>query len=195
MMDTADNQHPDSFWQADSDEATGRLVAIVRRVRPDVMVTYNERGDYGHPDHINAHRITVAAFEAAGDPARYPEQGLEPWAPKKLYFSAWPRSGVELMERLLREAGTEGSFGEDLQFMLELSTPDEQVTATIDVSSFIDIKRQAMFAHRTQMPADSWFTRMPESVWRQTWAAEHFRRAESHVPAPDQEDDLFAGLR
>src|SRR5919202_860339 len=94
MIGTPENDDPRSFWRADLDEAVGRLVALIRRYRPQVLVTYDENGFYGHPDHIQAHRVTVAAFEAAGDATRYPEQGLAPWAPQKLCYSTVPRNGM-----------------------------------------------------------------------------------------------------
>ncbi len=85
MMGRPSNQHPECFAQADLDEATGRLVRLVRQYRPHILISYNEEGGYGHPDHINAHRITVAAFDAAGDAGRYVAAGA-PWAPAKLYY-------------------------------------------------------------------------------------------------------------
>ncbi|HYF64775.1 MAG TPA: PIG-L family deacetylase, partial [Herpetosiphonaceae bacterium] len=91
MINTPANEHPESFNKADLAAATGRLVELVRRYRPQVLISYNEEGGYGHPDHIAAHKITVAAFHAAGDPEQYPEAG-EPWAPAKLYYTAWRRS-------------------------------------------------------------------------------------------------------
>src|SRR5438067_344043 len=105
MVDTPDNQDPRSFHQADFDGAVGRLVAIVRRTRPQVLLTYTEDGGYGHPDHIRAHQITVAAFDAAGDATRYPEQGLEPWTPSKLYYGLWTRTLFKRLVEGLREAG------------------------------------------------------------------------------------------
>ncbi len=99
MVGTADNERPDAFARADLDAAAGRLVALIRRYRPQVLVTYDENGFYGHPDHVNANRITVRAFARAGDPAAYRDQGLEPWQPAKLYYTAvpargWPSSGA-----------------------------------------------------------------------------------------------------
>ena len=196
MMGTDDNQHPASFWQADIDEATGKLAAIVRRVRPDVIVTYNERGDYGHPDHINAHRVAVAAFHAAGDSPRYPEHGPGPWTPSKLYYSAWPRSRFELMRRLLREADMADLLSQEEEDSdWDITVPDELISTAIDVSAYLDAKRAALAAHRTQMAPDGFFMRIPETIWRQVWSTEHFRCVESRVRAPDSEDDLFAGLR
>lgn len=205
MMGTADNQQPNAFWRADMDEATGRLVAIMRTTRPDVIVTSNENGDYGHPDHINANRVAVAAFHAAGDPARYREQGLAPWQPRKLYYSAWPRSGFARLQQLLAEAGiefpgeergnTEGETPEGESPDEVFGTPDELITTAIDIAAFVDTKRAALAAHRTQMGPESMFMRMPDTIWRLAWGTEHFRLIESFVSAPDKEDDLFFGLR
>jgi mycothiol conjugate amidase Mca len=196
MMGTADNAHPRSFWQADVDEATGKLVALVRRLQPDVILAYNENGDYGHPDHIQAHRIAVAAFHQAGDATRYPEQGLAPWTPRKLYYSAWPRSQADRMRQIQEEAGMQPQAGEgEDDFAEELITPDERITTAIDVSASIDAKLDALAAHRTQMGPPLWFSKVPRAIWRPVWATEHFVRAASRVPAPDREDDLFAGLR
>lgn len=105
MAGTVDNEHPDAFAGADLDVASGKLVALVRRYRPQVLVSYDENGFYGHPDHINANRITVRAFARAGDPAAYPEQGLEPWQPAKLYYTAVPRSRMAEFGRRLAEYG------------------------------------------------------------------------------------------
>src|SRR5262245_27326525 len=106
MMGTPDNEHAASFHQPSRDEATGKLVALVRRERPQVLVTYDENGFYGHPDHIRAHQITVAAYEGAGDPARWPEAGT-PWQPTKLYYTAVARSRIKNLGRVLSEAGIE----------------------------------------------------------------------------------------
>lgn len=196
MMGTPANERAGCFWQADLDEAVGTLVAIIRRTRPDVIATYNEHGDYGHPDHIQAHRITVAAFQAAADPARYPDQGLAAWAARKLYIDAWPRSVFARQRRLMAEAGIAMETGEgeeDIEALLD--TPDELVTTAVDVTDWVGTKRAAVLVHRTQMPADSFFVRMPESMWRAVWNTEYFRLLECRVPAAEREDDLFAGVR
>src|SRR5215213_4011199 len=109
MMGRAGNRDARCFWQADLDEAVGRLVFLVRTYQPDVMTTYNDFGGYGHPDHIRTHLVAVGAFERAGDPAWYPEQlegtGLAPWAPSKLYEQAIPASVREKMSAALEAAG------------------------------------------------------------------------------------------
>ncbi len=109
MAGTADNDHPASFLHADLDRAIGRVVAILREERADVVVTYDENGGYGHPDHIRAHQVAVAAFRAAGDPTRYPEAG-PPWAPRKLYYAILTRSALRRFGEALRAAGVEVPF-------------------------------------------------------------------------------------
>jgi N-acetyl-1-D-myo-inositol-2-amino-2-deoxy-alpha-D-glucopyranoside deacetylase len=194
MMGTPENDDPASFWQADLDEATGRLVALIREHRPQVLVTYDENGFYGHPDHIQANRVTVAAFHAAGDPARYPEQGIAPWAPSKLYYTAIPISRMLAFGRRLRELGIEAPFADD-PAELEIGTPDERIVATVDARAYAQVKRDALAIHRSQVGPNTFFLLLPPPVWEETMGTEYFERPISTVPAPDQEDDLFAGLR
>jgi mycothiol conjugate amidase Mca len=193
MVDTPDNDDPRSFHRADFDEATGRLVEIVRRERPQVIVTYNEFGGYGHPDHIMAHRIAVAAFDQAGDPGRFPDQGLPPWQPSKLYYTAWPRRMMRKVAQLLLEIGAPNPF-EDRD-PETLGTPDEQITTVIDMADQVPLKRAAWRCHRTQITADFFLLRLPEERVRAELGEEHFIRVRSAVDAPVPESDLFAGLR
>ncbi len=133
MVGTPDNERPDAFARADLDVAAGRLVALIRRYRPQVLVTYDENGFYGHPDHINANRITVRAFARAGDPAAYPDQDLEPWQPAKLYYTAVPRSRMAEFGRKLAEHGIRPPMGEGDQQPTEQhdarATDDKQAAA------------------------------------------------------------------
>ena len=194
MMGTEENLAPDCFWQANMEEATGRLVALVRRLRPEVSVTYNERGDYGHPDHITAHRIARAAYLASPDPARYPDTESPPWQPLKLYYSAWPRSRFRAMARRLAEAGIH-DLAEGDESAEQIAVPDETISTAIDVSAYVAVKERALLAHRTQMGPDSFFFRLPEDFRHDLWSVEHFCLAESRVPISLPESDLFAGLR
>src|SRR5688500_4695991 len=140
MMGTPANERPECFWQADLDEAVRDLVAILRETRPQVVVTYDSNGGYGHPDHIQAHRVTVAAFDAAADGSYAPELG-EPWQAGKLYFGAVPRSVLQMGIDLLREAGdSSGFFGVEKAEDLPFGVPDEQVTTEIDASEHLEAK-------------------------------------------------------
>jgi N-acetyl-1-D-myo-inositol-2-amino-2-deoxy-alpha-D-glucopyranoside deacetylase len=199
MAGTPENGAPGAFWRADLDEATGRLVALVRRYRPQVLVTYDENGFYGHPDHIQANRVTVAAFHAAGDPSRYPEWG-PPWTPRKLYYTAVPYSRLIAFGARLAELEIEMPGGDD-ESELEFGTPDEQVTTAIDVHAYAAVKRDALALHRSQVGPESWFLRLPPDLWLEAFGTEYFVLAAAAPPqAPaggssEREDDLFAGLR
>jgi mycothiol conjugate amidase Mca len=192
MAGLPENQAPGSFWSADLDEATNRLVELVRRERPHVLVTYDENGFYGHPDHIQANRVTVAAWEAAGDSNRYPDQGLEPWTPRKLYFTAIPRSNWRKFPERIRAAGIELPETDEEQ---DWGTPDELVTSRLDVSKWVALKREALMAHKTQMGANVIFSMMPPWLFDELFGTEAFVRVGCRVDAPEREDDLLAGLR
>ena len=192
MMGTDANSHPDCFWQADFMEAVGRMVRLIREYRPEVMTVYDAFGGYGHPDHINVHRVGTAAFFGASDLGRFPlEDGEELWEPLKLYWSVWPRSRIVTYATIQFERGdiTE----EDLETARHAGTPDQDVTCTVDVRDRINLKKAALQAHRSQVPSDwSWMSvsedLLPEIVGKET-----FLRVFSRVEAPHREDDLFAG--
>jgi mycothiol conjugate amidase Mca len=195
MAGTPENDNPHNFHHADPEEATRRVVRLIRKTRPDVIVTYDERGGYGHPDHIAVHRATVAAFDAAGDPDRFPEFELAPWQPRKLYYGAFPRSTFERMQELFREANPEGSAGPPDEDFSNFTVPDEQITTWVDVHPYLLQKQAALRAHRTQIAEDSPFLTMSAEIAQELAATESFIRVRSSVPTPDREDDLFAGLR
>ena len=180
MMGTPDNEHPASFHQASLEEATARLVTLVRRERPQVLVTYDERGFYGHPDHIRAHQITMAAFYAAGDPARWPEMGA-PWRPAKLYYTAVARSAIKNLGRLLSEAGIKTPFGDGEGREPEIGVTDELITTQVDVSAQVERKRQALLAHATQMGPEVFFAKMPPALFYQVFARESFHLARGRL--------------
>jgi N-acetyl-1-D-myo-inositol-2-amino-2-deoxy-alpha-D-glucopyranoside deacetylase len=194
MMGLPTNDRPHCFWQADLDEAVGELVRVIRDVRPQVVITYDDNGGYGHPDHIQAHRVTVAAVAAAGDPGRYADAG-GPWQVAKLYYTAIPMSFLRMGWEALREMGDEAPFGatdpEDLPF----GDPDEIVTTRIDARDHLDAKVAAMRAHRTQIQVDGPFFALSNNVGQRAFGLEHFRLVRGTPPPPGAvEDDLFAGI-
>lgn len=196
MAGTPANEDPRCFNKANLDEATRRLVTLIRQYRPHVLFTYAEDGGYGHPDHIMAHKTTVAAFDAAGDAARYPDAGA-PWTPLKLYYTTWlTRSRVHGLWYALRERGLPTLFGDaDAQEPPERGTPDDLVTALIDIRAYTAAKLDSLRTHRTQIRRDSPFLRLPEDLVQEYLGVEGYRRAQTRVQAPEKEDDLFAGLR
>ncbi len=193
MAGTPDNEDPRSFYRSDFGEATRRLVEIVRQERPQVLVSYNEDGGYGHPDHVLAHRITVAAFDQAGDPKRFPELDLAPWQPSKLYYTAWSRARMQRAVQLFAELGLPNPFEDrDLE---TLGTPDEAITTRIEVADWLERKRAAWRCHRSQITEDFILLRVPPERARVEMREEFYVRVRSLVDAPLPEDDLFSGLR
>ncbi|MDP9497798.1 MAG: N-acetyl-1-D-myo-inositol-2-amino-2-deoxy-alpha-D-glucopyranoside deacetylase [Actinomycetota bacterium] len=197
MAGTPTNERPDCFWRADLDEAVRELVAVVREVRPQVVVTYDENGGYGHPDHVQAHRMTVAAFDAAADPAYAPELG-EPWQASKLYWSAVPRSVLQAGIDLLKQSGETDFFGVERAEDLPFGVPDEVVTTEVDASEHLEAKVAAMRAHRTQIAVDGPFFALSNNVGQRAFGIEHYVLARGERGPGDgplgREDDLFAGL-
>jgi mycothiol conjugate amidase Mca len=190
------NDHPDCLAQADLQEATGRLVRLIRSLRPHVLTCYDEQGGYGHPDHIQVHRLTVAAFHAAGDAAQYPELGLAPWQPQKLYYTAYPRSYILRRYEIMRAMGAEvPSDRPDFDPNQVWGTPDDIITTRVDIRDFIMHKMSALRCHRTQIAPDWWFLRMSHEILREMFSQECFIRVASHVPVKAHEEDLFTGLR
>ena len=197
MMGTPANDRPECFWKADLGEAVRELVAVVRETRPQVVVTYDERGGYGHPDHVQAHRVTVAAFDAAGDPAYAPELG-EPWRASKLYWTAVPKSVLQAGIDALKEAGETDFFGVDSADELPFGNPDDEVTTEIDARQHLEAKVAAMRAHRTQIAVDGPFFALSNRVGMQAFGLEHYVLARGERGPGDgaqgREADLFGGV-
>ncbi len=197
MIGTPPNERPTCFWRADLDEAVGELVAVMREVRPQVVVTYDDNGGYGHPDHIQAHRVTVAAFEASSQPSYRPELG-EAWAPSKLYWTAIPKSVLQSGIDLLKESGSTDFFGVDSADDLPFGVADEVVTTEIDASDHLEAKVAALRAHRTQIEVDGPFFALANHVGQQAFGREYYILGRGELGAgagPDgREQDLFAGV-
>jgi N-acetyl-1-D-myo-inositol-2-amino-2-deoxy-alpha-D-glucopyranoside deacetylase len=194
MMGLPTNDRPDCFWRVDLETAVGELVRIMREVRPQVVVTYNEVGGYGHPDHIQAHRVTIAAFEASADPGRYPDAGPA-WQPSKLYYTAIPKSLLRMGYDALKEMGEETPFGVTSPDDLPFGDPDEIITTRIDARDHLDAKNAAMRAHRTQILVDGPFFALSNRVGQREFGLEHYRLIRGNPPADGVvEEDLFAGI-
>ena len=195
MMGLPTNDRPDCFWQADLEQAVGELVAVMREVRPQAVVTYNEFGGYGHPDHIQAHRVSVAAFDAAGEPGRFPDAG-RPWQPAKLYYTALPQSFLRMGYDALKEMGEEAPFGVTSPEELNFGDPDETVTTRIDARDHLEAKVEAMRAHATQIQVDGPFFALSNNIGQRAFGYEHFRLVRGGTPPPagELEEDLFASV-
>ena len=198
MMGVPANEHPRAFWNADLDEAVAHAVAVVREVRPQVVVTYDENGGYGHPDHIQAHRVAMGAVAAAADPAYRPDLG-EAWTTAKVYWSCVPRSvlqqGIDAMAAAGDTTFFEGATSAD---DLPFGVPDEEVAAVVDGRAFAGRKDAAMRAHPTQILVDGPFFALSNNLGLEVMAVEYYRLVQGERgpagPGPDSlEDDLFAG--
>ena len=196
MKDSPANDDPASFHQADFDEAVGRLVAEIRRTRPQVIVTYNDdQQGYPHPDHLRVHDISVPAFERAGDPAWYPEHG-EPWQPLKLYFTVWSRGRLlAVHQALLRLRGA--SPFDDAWF--ERPDQDGRITTQVNIADYLWARSGALRAHATQVdPSEAFWFGLTDEELAETYPYEDWILARSLVGQPEPgtvEDDLFAGIR
>ncbi|MDP6481439.1 MAG: mycothiol conjugate amidase Mca [Acidimicrobiales bacterium] len=196
MPDTEENSHPDAFANADPDEAIARLVKVIRRVRPHVIVTYpDDRRGYNHPDHLQVHDISVPAFEVAGDPDCCPEAG-EPWHPLKLYFTTWSRARIEGLHRRHLELGIESPYSE---WWFKRPSQDHLITTQVPVGDFWDVRHDSLLAHATQVDPESpfWFG-LPDEVARTVHPFDDYVLAQSLVGGPVDgriEDDLFEGIR
>jgi N-acetyl-1-D-myo-inositol-2-amino-2-deoxy-alpha-D-glucopyranoside deacetylase len=212
MMGTEPNANPDCFWQADLGEATGRLVSVIRAARPAVMVTYDANGNYGHPDHIQAHRVAVAAMQAAADPSRHPEAGASHWV-DKFYETAFNRDAWfallgEMKERGIKlpwdfdadppspdpDADADPAAGEGPP---SFGTPESAITTFLDISAFAAQKRAAMECHRTQLQDFGWMLGLPEDLAARAASTEYLvltRWPGRGVREGLREASLFEGL-
>jgi LmbE family N-acetylglucosaminyl deacetylase len=194
MAGSPDNDDPRSLVQADPVEVVGKIVRVMRQVRPQVVVTFEEGGGYGHPDHMAIHRYAVTAFQAAGDPRQYPEHlamGLEPYLPRRLFFTALPRRFFRGLAQRLEEMGLADHLtGFDWESM---GIPDELCTTEIDVSAYVDTKLQAFQCHRSQFSRNGPFSLIPPEVRWDFMSTECFSLAGSRLEAGQKpETDLFA---
>jgi LmbE family N-acetylglucosaminyl deacetylase len=187
MPNSPTNYRPGAFFAANLDEAAARLLEIIHEEQPQVVVTYDETGGYGHPDHVKAHQVTLAACAQARVP--------------KLYFIRIPLGWSRRFVAALRAAGIDapGSAptGADAgPAVNEVGVPDEQVTTLLDVRAYVEVKRQALACHRSQMPPEHFLMRMPPDLAASLWAHEFFSRAAGPTSARPGaiETDLFDGL-
>jgi N-acetyl-1-D-myo-inositol-2-amino-2-deoxy-alpha-D-glucopyranoside deacetylase len=192
----ADVIHDNAFWKADLNEAADHLVRVIREVRPQVLVTYDQFGGYGHPDHIQAHRVAMYAVLLAAVPSYKLELG-EPYDVAKVYWSAMSESRMRDSLRRIRESGDTETFeGMDPDGdMGPFVTPDDQLTARVDGSAVIDRKMEALAAHRSQVQQDGFFFSGAESG-HAFWAEEFFRLAKGtpgELGDDGLESDLFSG--
>jgi mycothiol conjugate amidase Mca len=222
MANTEANARPDNFQNADFEEATRRLVKLVRQYRPHILITYDEFGAYGHPDHIKCNRITQAAFDKASDTSYGPDLG-EAWMPLKLYYTHWAEESWEKAKEMYIERGMKWPWDREEQEQKPDADPehtsDEEgiaeheakveeaeeqgkepayvpppVTTRVNVMDTFALKRAAMRVHRTQFDPTGEFLNMPEDIAKVAFGEECYSLIKSHVGMREKEEDLLAGL-
>lgn len=195
MAGTVDNEHPRAFMNAPADEVVRRLVAIIRRLRPQIVLTFEPYGGYGHPDHIAANHHTLAAVQAAADPHLF--SGDRPsWKVNRIYYHILPTSlYVEMKQRVAARGGDVSRYDELIEGRAQGSGwPDDQIHAEIDVSDYVDKKWAAWNCHRTQFGPNSRFRQLPEEEMKELLSTEYFALGHPRPDGPLHFDDLFAGL-
>jgi N-acetyl-1-D-myo-inositol-2-amino-2-deoxy-alpha-D-glucopyranoside deacetylase len=194
----ADAIHDNAFWNADLTEAANHLVSVIREVRPQVLVTYDDFGGYGHPDHIQAHRVAMYATLLAAVPSYHRELG-EPWEIAKVYWSAMSESRFRDGLRKLRDAGDTTSF-EGMEPDAELPAfflSDDDITTEVDAADYIEQKMAALAAHATQIATDGPFFALSNNEGQLVWGREMFRLVKGSLGTVGDnrwESDLFAGI-
>jgi N-acetyl-1-D-myo-inositol-2-amino-2-deoxy-alpha-D-glucopyranoside deacetylase len=185
MMDTPPNNRPDVFWQADLGQASAQLAEIIDEIKPHVLITYDEIGGYGHPDHIQAHRVAMEASNKST------------WKIPKIYWNTMPKSviadGIEKMKALGSDF-----FGAESADDLPFAKDDEFVTTLIDGNDYVQAKMNAMAAHKTQIALDGPFFALSNNIGLQVWGNEYYTLVHGQVHEPFDKDgretDLLAGI-
>ncbi len=189
MMGTPQNDRKDVFWQADLDEAANELVKIILETKPQVLITYDEFGGYGHPDHIKAHQIAMRAAEIASQ---------QDWQVSKIYWNTTPRSVIQMGIDKMKEVGSE-FFGAENADDLPFAKPDELVTSVVKAPEYVPHKLAAMKAHATQISVDGPFFALSNNLGLSVWGDEYYTLVKGELAGPFDENgrelDLFAGVK
>ena len=189
MMGTPQNDRKDVFWQSDLEEAANELVKIILEIKPQVLITYDEFGGYGHPDHIKAHRVAMRAAEIAE---------TKGWKIEKIYWNTMPRSVIQMGIEKMKEVGSD-FFGAESADDLPFAKPDELVTSVVHASEFVPQKLAAMKAHATQIAVDGPFFALSNNLGLSVWGNEYYTIVKGEKAAPFDENgrelDLFAGIK
>ncbi len=188
MMGTPQNDRDDVFWQADLDEAANELVKIILEIKPQVLITYDEFGGYGHPDHIKAHRVAMRAAELVANKG---------WQVSKIYWNTMPRSVIQAGIEKMKEVGSD-FFGAESADDLPFAKPDELVTTVVNAPEFVEQKLAAMKAHATQISVDGPFFALSNNLGLSVWGDEYYTLVKGEKAAPfdsnGRELDIFAGV-
>jgi mycothiol S-conjugate amidase len=183
------------FGLVDPEEGALPLIKIMREFRPHVVTTYDENGGYPHPDHIMCHKVSMVAFEAAGDAAKHPELG-EPWQPLKLYYDiGFHKSKIIALHEGMIAAGLDSVYKEWLDRWEDREDRGVRVTTRVECADYFPVRDDALRAHATQVDPDGFWFQVPMDLQRKAWPTEDFELVRSFVDSPAPESDLFAGVR
>jgi mycothiol S-conjugate amidase len=183
------------FALLDVETAAEPLVRIMREFRPHVVTTYDENGGYPHPDHVMCHKVSVAAFDAAGDTTRYPDAG-EPWQPLKLYYHmTFSKGRILALHNALIEAGLESPYEEWIAGWDERPDNGDRITTRVPCGDYFPVRDDALRAHATQVDPDGRWFHVPMEIQQRVWPTEDYQLVTSLVGEISPEDDLFAGVR
>ncbi|WP_150245429.1 mycothiol conjugate amidase Mca [Nocardiopsis quinghaiensis] len=184
-----------SFASLPVEEGAAPLVASIRRFRPHVILTYDENGGYPHPDHIMTHKVSMHAFDTAGDPDAYPDAG-EPWQPLKLYyFVSFPPERFEALADMLASRGMANPFEEWMERLKDRDRPRWEMTTRVHCSEYFEVANEALKAHATQVDPNGFWFAVPNDVVAEAWPTEDYHLVRSTVDTEVPEKDLFAGVR
>lgn len=194
MPENDSNDHPNAFWNADPEEAVGRMVAIIREERPEIVLSYDEARGYDHPDHVRVWEWGRRAFQEAGDPERFPDAG-EPWQPSRLFFFAtFSKQRMQILHESANDRGIDSPFGGWLENWDEIGFEDPRIDTRIDVSDFIELRSKALLAHATQIDPESFWFAIPDDLQKEVYPWEDYTLNQSTVDSSPPKDDLFEGL-
>ncbi|MDW5323316.1 mycothiol conjugate amidase Mca [Plantactinospora sp. KLBMP9567] len=183
------------FALQDVEVAAAPLVKLMREFRPHVVTTYDEDGGYPHPDHIMCHKVSVAAFDAAGDPERFPELGA-PWQPLKLYYDiGFSKAKIMALHEAMLARGAESPYAEWLERWEDRPDKGPRITTRVECADYFPVRDDALRAHATQVDPDGFWFHVPMELQKQAWPTEDFELVRSVVDSPLPESDLFAGVR
>lgn len=194
MPDSDANARPEAFCNADPAEVVGKIVEIIRKERPQVVVGYDESRGYEHPDHVCVHQWGGQAYEEAGNPDAYGDLG-EPWQPSKYYHHAtFTKKRFELLHEAAEAEGIESPYGGWLENWESIGFAEPEITTQVDCADFIELRSKALLAHATQIDPDSFWFAIPDDMVCKVYPWEDYTLIDSKVESELPEADLFAGL-
>jgi len=194
MPESPSNDHADAFWNADPEEAVGKMVEIIRAERPEVVLSYDESRGYEHPDHIRVHEWGARAFREAGDSSLWSHAGA-PWSPSKLYyFATFSKQRMQKLHEAAAAEGIDSPFAGWLEHWDKMGFEDPDITSQVDVADYIELRSKALLAHATQIDPDSFWFAIPDDLQAKVYPWEDYTLIEANIEAQLPEDDLFAGI-